>query len=298
MADYKTGRGEEVDEGFVGWMTLDETEGKSGANGETSPIRRAKRPPPEQRQHGRQSSIASEGTIDSRSSTPLPQQPQEVQVKGVRVCRDCWGTVSRKQRMADLQRVSLFQRLYYALRATQSEIESLLPDFEEGLGTLKAAMEPEEPSLELLDLHKQLLALLGQYDAIAKRISNLPCEDGGSQQTVQGAIARTAAVFLAKAMVTVQELPKLQRMVAAAKAKTMVIVESQLPDVLREEGVRDDEVENVAAALQPLLEQQAQLESFIAEANAQRKYDDSRALATALADIESEIARLTTNALK
>jgi hypothetical protein len=37
--------------------------------------------------------------------------------------------------------------------------------------------------------------------------------------------------------------------------------------------------------------------SYIAEANAQRKYDDSRSLGVALAEIEAEIGRLTASAL-
>jgi hypothetical protein len=56
VADWKSGRGEEVEEGFVGWMKIDD--GKSLSN--------------------------------SRGG----EEPKEVQVRGVRVCKDCWGTVS------------------------------------------------------------------------------------------------------------------------------------------------------------------------------------------------------------
>ena len=55
MADWKSGRGEEVEEGFVGWMKLDDGSAKK-QNGEA--------------------------------------EVKEVQVRGVRVCKDCWGTVS------------------------------------------------------------------------------------------------------------------------------------------------------------------------------------------------------------
>lgn len=34
------------------------------------------------------------GDMDGSVHIPLPQQPKEVQVKGVRVCRECWATVS------------------------------------------------------------------------------------------------------------------------------------------------------------------------------------------------------------
>jgi hypothetical protein len=165
------------------------------------------------------------------------------------------------------------------------------------VAALQRAAEDTEPSPALLATHKTLLALLGQYDALAKRVSAAPCDPGGSQAAVQRALARSAAEFLARAAVTAQELPRLQRRAAAARARNMVVVEQRLPDVLRAEGIREDAAEDVARALQPLLEQQAQLESFIAEANAQRKYDDSRSLAVALGEIENEIARLTASAL-
>lgn len=58
VADWKSGRGEEVEEGFVGWMKVDDSPARGNGtdgNGEL---------------------------------------PKEVQVRGVRVCKDCWGTVS------------------------------------------------------------------------------------------------------------------------------------------------------------------------------------------------------------
>ncbi|GMK54686.1 hypothetical protein CspeluHIS016_0112720 [Cutaneotrichosporon spelunceum] len=289
VADWRTGRGEEVDEGFVGWMSLDQ---------EKEPV--AIRPSRHHRH--RSGSILSDAssatTIDEPQRTiPLPQQPQEVQIKGVRVCRECWDIVSRKQKIADRTRITPFARLYAALRTLQAEITDLLPSFEEDLAALQCASEDTDPSIALLNTHKTLLDLLGQYDILAKRVSASPCVPGGSQAAVQRALARSAAEFLARAAVTVQELPRLQRRAAAARARTMVVVEQHLPDVLRAEGIREDAAEDVARALQPLLEQQAQLESFIAEANAQRKYDDSRSLAAALGEIEIEIAQLTASAL-
>ncbi|BEJ03441.1 hypothetical protein CcaverHIS641_0106160 [Cutaneotrichosporon cavernicola] len=289
VADWRTGRGEEVDEGFVGWMSLDQ---------EKEPV--AIRPSRHHRHRSGSilSDTSSTTTNDEPQRTiPLPQQPQEVQVKGVRVCRECWATVSRKQKIVDRTSITPFARLYAALRSLQAEVTGLLPSFEAGVADLQRASEDTDPSTTLLNTHKNLLALLGQYDTLAKRVSAAPCEPGGSQAAVQRALARSAAEFLARAAVTAQELPRLQRRAAAAKARTMVVVEQRLPDVLRAEGIAEDAAEDVARALQPLLEQQAQLESFIAEANAQRKYDDSRSLAVALGEIENEIARLTASAL-
>lgn len=88
VADWRTGRGEEVDEGFVGWMSLDQEK-------EPSAIRTSK-----QHARHRSSSILSDTSStttiseEPQRTIPLPQQPQEVQVKGVRVCRECWATVS------------------------------------------------------------------------------------------------------------------------------------------------------------------------------------------------------------
>jgi len=64
--------------------------------------------------------------------------------------------------------------------------------------------EPEAPSAEILALHKQLLTLFAQYEHLSKRLSSLPVEEGSSQSTVQSAVARTAATFLAKEMIKVQ----------------------------------------------------------------------------------------------
>lgn len=48
----------------------------------------------------------------------------------------------------------------------------------------------------------------------------------------------------------------------------------------------------LAHTLQPLLEQEALLESFVEEANAQRKFEDAKTLKANLKEIRSEIDRL------
>lgn len=85
-------------------------------------------------------------------------------------------------------------------------------------------------------------------------------------------------------------------MIAAEKRKSMRIVETTLADQLRLEGVETDAAEDVAMMLQPLLEQEAQLEMYIADAHAQRKYEDAKALGEALRDIQAEISRVTNGA--
>jgi rabenosyn-5 len=48
----------------------------------------------------------------------------------------------------------------------------------------------------------------------------------------------------------------------------------------------------LAHMLQPLLEQEALLESFVQEANAQRKYEDAKSLRENLKEIRAEIDRM------
>ena len=52
----------------------------------------------------------------------------------------------------------------------------------------------------------------------------------------------------------------------------------------------------VAKVLQPLLEQEALLESFLEEAKAQRKFEDAQTLKSNLNEIRAEIDRILTNA--
>lgn len=87
-------------------------------------------------------------------------------------------------------------------------------------------------------------------------------------------------------------------MIAAEKRKSVHIVETTLADQLKLEGVQEDAAEDVAMMLQPLLEQEAQLESYIADAHAQRKYEDGKALGMALDELRAEIGRITEGAVK
>lgn len=86
-------------------------------------------------------------------------------------------------------------------------------------------------------------------------------------------------------------------MIAAEKRKSMRIVETTLADQLRLEGVKNEAADDVANMLQPLLEQEAQLEVYIADAHAQRKYEDGKALSEALKEIQAEIGRITLGAM-
>lgn len=55
---------------------------------------------------------------------------------------------------------------------------------------------------------------------------------------------------------------------------------------------RPDPDANLALRLQPLLEQEALLESFVEEAKAHRKFEDVKTLKVNLAEIRQEIRRI------
>ena len=84
----------------------------------------------------------------------------------------------------------------------------------------------------------------------------------------------------------VQALPKPKRANSEATTKNLAEEHTQLVDP-------DSEV---AHALQPLLEQEALLESFVEEAKAHRKFEDVKTLKSNLAEIRAEIDRVLANA--
>lgn len=75
-----------------------------------------------------------------------------------------------------------------------------------------------------------------------------------------------------------QSLPKAKKQVSSDVATPLVDPDSEL-----------------AHALQPLLEQEALLESFVGEAMAHRKFEDAKTLKANLREIRAEIDRMLQN---
>lgn len=65
--------------------------------------------------------------------------------------------------------------------------------------------------------------------------------------------------------------------------------------VQQEDQIIDPDSE-VARVLQPLLEQEALLETFVEEAKAHRKFEDLKTLKSSLREIRAEIERILANA--
>lgn len=150
-----------------------------------------------------------------------------------------------------------------------------------------------EISRETFSLHKQLVALFQDYEMLTKRIRDQPCEFGETQWRLQQGIARAAGLFIAKEAGIIQVrlqkddivfqdtdlypfrpkmLPRIQRQRYKRPASSIASVSSTpaLSDAgsgrpispLANKGTSggSETDENVAMMLQPLLEQEAQIE--------------------------------------
>ncbi|KAI0082788.1 hypothetical protein K474DRAFT_1654961 [Panus rudis PR-1116 ss-1] len=207
-------------------------------------------------------------------------------LKGVRICRDCRPVLLRRQYTQEIHRIPIFSKLYDAFVSLEKEIEDALPQFQELVLSLS---NDEQPSPEASAARKRLLEAFAQYDALAKRIAKLPCPGGrsSSQARVQAAIQTRANLFLQKNMFPLQSLPKPKKPSSKAQA--------QEPAPSNNAQLVDPDSE-IAHALQPLLEQEALLESFVEEAKAHRKFEDVKTLKANLTEIRAEIDRMLANA--
>ncbi|KZT11310.1 uncharacterized protein LAESUDRAFT_642177 [Laetiporus sulphureus 93-53] len=210
---------------------------------------------------------------------------EEKFLKGVRICRECRPVLLRQQHKYEVQNTPIFFKLYDTFISVEKEIEDALPQFQELMLSLRLAPKQERPAPEASAVRKRLLEAFGQYDVLAKRIRQLRCPPGSSQDRLQSAILNRANLFLQKHMFPLQSLPKPSD---NAKASPPAGSES-------EERVIDPDSE-VARVLQPLLEQEALLDSFIEEAQAHRKFEDAKTLKVNLQEIRAEINRILTNA--
>ncbi|PSR94051.1 hypothetical protein PHLCEN_2v4479 [Hermanssonia centrifuga] len=176
--------------------------------------------------------------------------------------------------------------LYEAFVCLEKEIEDALPQFQELMLSLS---HEERPSPEASGARKRLLEAFAQYDALAKRIRKLPCPGGpgSSQDRVQQAITTRANIFLQKNMFPLQALPKPSRKPSSGKATPS--------DEPEPHGEIIDPDSELARVLQPLLEQEALLESFVEEAKTHRKFEDAQTLKANLKEIRTEINRVMAN---
>ncbi|CAO1625091.1 unnamed protein product [Parajaminaea phylloscopi] len=237
--------------------------------------------------------------LQSTSASTVPQ--------GFRICRDCREVVMRGQYMDEEGSAPLYVQLYSDLCLLQREIESSLPEFQElvlglqqsdagsTLGTVDKISSPTGAARTKSDLlklqrdaasaRKQLLANFANYDALAKRIRDLP--DGGdtSLQRLKEAVWIKAGVFLQTNMFPLQSLPKFDSKPAKHRRQT-----SSAPSTAAGSANGSVESNEQLAILQ---EQKSQIAGFLERANKERKLNDAAVLKRNLEELEAEIMRLT-----
>ncbi|KAF7359294.1 FYVE-type domain-containing protein [Mycena sanguinolenta] len=198
---------------------------------------------------------------------------EEKFLQGVRICSQCRPVMLRQQYHQQGAHVPMFAKLYEAFVILEKEIEDALPQFQELILTLN---HDSQPTKEASAARKRLLEAFAQYDALAKRIRNLPTPNGpgSSQERVQIAVMTRANLFLQKNMFPF-----------AAATTSAVALDDDDADFI-------DPTSATALALQPLLEQEALLETFVEEAKAQRKFEDAKTLRVNLGEIREEIERV------
>ncbi|KAJ7118724.1 FYVE zinc finger-domain-containing protein [Mycena epipterygia] len=211
---------------------------------------------------------------------------EEKFLRGVRICSQCRPVLLRQQYHQQGMHVPTFVKLYEAFVILEKEIEDSLPQFQELILTLN---HDSQPTKEASAARKRLLEAFAQYDSLAKRIRSLPTPNGrgSSQERVQIAVMTRANLFLQKNMFPLQSLPTPKHAAAAAAAASRAAVEDD------DDGASFiDPSSATAIALQPLLEQEALLETFVEEAKAQRKFEDAKTLRVNLGEIREEIERV------
>ncbi|KAH9966746.1 hypothetical protein BC827DRAFT_1264672 [Russula dissimulans] len=224
----------------------------------------------------RRRTLSSPGQLASRNGF----SPDEKFLRGVRICRECRPALLRKQYVQERARLPTFSRLYDVFISLEKEIEDALPQFQELLLTLNS---DDRPTADASAVRKRLLDAFAQYDALAKRIRALPTSGpGSSQDRVLAAVLTRSNIFLQKHMFPLQSLP------TPSKSTSPQTASADVPVI--------DPDSQLAHALQPLLEQEALLETFIEEANAHRKFEDAKTLKTNLHEIQAEIDKIFTNA--
>ncbi|KAJ6606468.1 FYVE zinc finger-domain-containing protein [Mycena vulgaris] len=223
------------------------------------------------------------GSVGGAKELQEEAAEEEKFLRGVRICSQCRPVLLRQQYHQQGMHVPTFVKLYETFIILEKEIEDSLPQFQELILTLN---HDSQPTKEASAARKRLLEAFAQYDSLAKRIRNLPTPNGNgsSQERVQIAVMTRANLFLQKNMFPLQSLPTPKHASAPAARAAVEDIDDTASFI--------DPSSATAIALQPLLEQEALLETFVEEAKAQRKFEDAKTLRVNLGEIREEIERV------
>lgn len=221
----------------------------------------------------------------------------------VRVCRNCLDVVLRQQIQSQLVVTPTWLNLYEVLLRLEKEIESALPQFQElvvGLQNSSAALSSRPSSSSTQNLRKSLLTNLASYDTISKRIRALPLAEGsqpgGSQDRLQQAISAKGTLFLTQKLTILRTLGNIddakgvqKKKVATGSGKSKDVGVKTLSSLLGESGKVNPDPSGQLAVL---LEQEALVEMYVADANAKRHFEDAASLGASLVELREEIKRV------
>ncbi|KAG8977867.1 carboxypeptidase Y-deficient [Tulasnella sp. 425] len=229
-----------------------------------------------------------------------PLKERDMHLKGVRICRDCYTVVQRQQFALESTSAPAFSRLHKALIRVEQQIEESLPQFQEVFVNAKDDTRGQRGATST---RKDMLEMFAEYDNISKRIRALPAAAGTSQDKLQNAVMTRASLFLQ------QNMFPLKRLAAASSSKPRQSssqnssASESTNEPLTPNGVTlggrsngflsfVDQDSALAHSLQPLLEQEALLESYVDEAMQARKFEDAQTLKSNLDEIRAEIGRI------
>lgn len=219
-------------------------------------------------------------------------------LKGVRICRDCHAVVQRQQFTLESTSTPAFARLHKALIRVEQQIEESLPQFQEAFVNAKDDTRGQRSATST---RKEMLEMFAEYDNIAKRIRALPAVAGTSQDKLQNAVMTRASLFLQQNMFPLKRLAAASSSMPRQSSSQNSSASESTNEPLTPNGVMGgpasgflafDQDSALAHSLQPLLEQEALLESYVDEAMQARKFEDAQTLKSNLDEIRAEIGRI------
>ncbi|CAO3665516.1 unnamed protein product [Umbelopsis ramanniana] len=220
------------------------------------------------------------------SSDSVDQPP----VGETRACKDCKRMVFRRKiQKEEMTKPQPILQLYQQLSATKTNIEKMLPRFQDMVMMLERN-EISNQSHETFKLagqvRKSLLDSFATFDAISKRINMLPAHSS-SMRRLQANIHIAANHYLQRNMFPLQMLPRILNPDSKSKKGAKTNGKARAPSPHEQA-----EIDDLTAQLAAFDEQKSLVAGFVKEAQRQRKFDDVRTLKISLSELEREIDRL------
>lgn len=218
----------------------------------------------------------------------------------VRMCKDCQHTLfSRSDFEREMAEKPKDQRSYENLAQFERGIRLLLPRFHKLLQALQDPDKSPTPQ-QLTDatkVRKRLMDAFAQFDAVAKRIRDLPT-DSPTQQKLQKAVYQQAYSFLSLHMLPLRSLPKILKHAAPQgrpntggalanikyndKTASSVVSSSEV-------SAMETEEKELRERLIILEEQKFMVSEMVANATKHRRFDEVSSLTQNLDDLSREI---------